>query len=138
VAELPARILVVEDDPDLRELVQSILQEQGYSVVTAGTAADGIERAKAHQPVLVLLDFLLPGAKAPDFMSELRGGGLMPKTLLMTGAAPHPEGLALEVGADGCLAKPFDLDDLLASVAACLAGGAPGQPSPMEGPNPCI
>lgn len=110
-------ILVVDDDAPIITLMRSLLREFGYEARTATSGAAAIEAARAEAPDLVLLDKNMPGMSGEDVIRALRGDvGLQEvPILLLTGDPVAPEEIA-ELGANGTVQKPFDLQDLLAQI----------------------
>jgi CheY-like chemotaxis protein len=108
-------VLVVDDDPAIRESVAEILELEGYAPMTAGNGQEALAVVAQTAPDLVLLDMRMPIMDGWSFAREIapRRAGL--KLLVMT-AAQDAEAWANQVQADGFLAKPFDLDVMLAEV----------------------
>jgi two-component system, chemotaxis family, chemotaxis protein CheY len=118
LAEPP--ILVVDDDDSIRETVAEILEVEGYPVTSAANGEEALEMVARNQPALVLLDMRMPVLDGWGFARELRERGIKLPILVMT-AAQNARTWAEEIGADGFVAKPFDLDDLLRKVARLRA-----------------
>lgn len=118
-AALPARVLVVEDEADLREAMAEYLTRNGLLVRTAGDAA-AARAALAQQPAdVVLLDLAMPGEDGLSLARWLRAEPAPPGIIMVTAAADLADRVAgLEVGADDYLGKPFALRELLARVRA--------------------
>jgi DNA-binding response OmpR family regulator len=113
------RILLVEDDPQLRQIVATGLAEQGYDVATAATYADGRERAILGSWSLIVLDVMLPGGEGTTLCAALRDAGITTPVLLLTARTSVDDKVAgLDAGADDYLAKPFAFRELLARVRA--------------------
>jgi DNA-binding response OmpR family regulator len=116
------QILVVEDDPDIALMIAFLLEDIGYKVDTkdGGNWQDGLN--KDALPELILLDMLLSGVDGRDIVRQLKS---QPSThhipILMVSAHPSAQREAKLAGADDFLAKPFDMDELLARVAKYLA-----------------
>jgi two-component system response regulator ResD len=111
--ETPVRLLVVDDDHDLCAVMQSVLEDEGYSVEAAVDGLAAIGAAARHQPELVVLDIMLPGASGPEVARRLRqehGPGLPILAVTADGSAARK---AREVGAYAYLRKPFELRDFL-------------------------
>ena len=109
-------VLVVEDDPSLRELLEIILEGEGLEVDTAANGKEALERLDSRSPALILLDMSMPVMDGWQFCRELdRRAGPRPRIVVVT-AATDPAKRADEVHADGWLAKPFDRDRLLTLV----------------------
>jgi CheY-like chemotaxis protein len=110
-------ILVVDDDPTILATVADALDLEGYPVVTATNGAEALAaiESQAEQPSLVLLDMRMPVLDGWGFMRAVRERGLTPSVVVMTAAADARR-WAREIGAHGVLAKPFELDELIAAV----------------------
>lgn len=128
-------ILVVDDDPAIRATISDILTTEGYPVETAADGAEALAVVERSRPALVLLDMRMPVLDGWGFARGLRERGLRLPILVMT-ATQNARRWAEEIGADGYLAKPFDLLDLLRAVER-LKGTRSGSPqtAPGEG-NP--
>ena len=122
-----ALILVVDDDASIRSTVSEILELEGYPVATASDGREALQAVEQAQPSLVLLDMRMPVLDGWGFARELEARHVQVPLVVMT-AAQDAQRWCDEIGAIGCLAKPFDLDDLLASVEHLCghAGNAPG------------
>jgi CheY-like chemotaxis protein len=113
---MTAPVLIIEDDEALRELLQMILEAEGFSVETAANGKEALERMMDHPPSLVLLDMRMPIMDGWQFCHELaRRGGPKPPIVIVT-AASDPAARAREVDADAWLTKPFDHTQLLSLV----------------------
>jgi len=110
-------ILVVEDDPDILATVTDILEFEGYPVERAMNGAEGLQVIERVRPRLVLLDMRMPVLDGWDFARILKERNIELPILVMT-AAQDARRWAQEIGAQGYVAKPFDLSDLLAAVEA--------------------
>ncbi|HEY3060480.1 MAG TPA: response regulator [Chloroflexota bacterium] len=108
-------ILVVDDDPTILATVSETLDLEGYPVVTATNGAEALEQLELQRPSLVLLDMRMPVLDGWGFIRAVRERGLSPVVVVMTAAADARR-WASEIGAQGVLAKPFDLDELIAAV----------------------
>lgn len=131
------RALVVDDDPDIRDLLVTVLEGIGITVVTAGTGAEAVAVARHSAPDLITLDLTLPDADGTDVCRELRGF-TDAYIVMITGRDSEIDRLVgLEVGADEYLAKPFSPRELRARAVALLrrprAGAEPHAPGPGEG-----
>ena len=114
-------VLVVDDEPDLRDLVALTLGDEGFEVDVARDGRDALERISARAPDLVLLDMMMPVMDGHTLCEELRARGALPRVVVMT-AADHVAQCARDVGAVGWLAKPFDIDDLVVAIRRGLEG----------------
>jgi DNA-binding response OmpR family regulator len=108
-------ILVIDDDPGILSTVTDILEFEGYSVVQAGNGAEGLALMERVQPSLILLDMRMPVLDGWGFARRLRERGSGPPIVVMT-AVQDARRWAQEIGAAGYVAKPFEVDDLLATV----------------------
>lgn len=108
-------ILVVEDDHDIRATVIGILEMEGYTVAEANNGQEGLAAVDLVHPSLVLLDMRMPVLDGWGFARVLKERGIMLPIVVMT-AAQDARRWAQEIGAQGYVAKPFDLSDLLSAV----------------------
>jgi len=110
-----APILVVEDDADIRATIAAILEMEGYAVELASNGEEAIMVVSHRRPSLVLLDMRMPVLDGWGFARVLRESGVRVPIIVMT-AAQDAGRWAREIGAQGYIAKPFDLADLLSQV----------------------
>ena len=108
-------ILVVDDDPDLREFLRLMLTSMGFEVTSAANGREALDDLEGHDPDLILLDMKMPVMNGWEFCRALEGRDTHPPIVVLT-AAPDPAGRAAEVHADGWLGKPFEYADLEAIV----------------------
>jgi CheY-like chemotaxis protein len=124
------RVLVVDDDVAIGQVLAELLEQEGHAVVCCGSGEDALAAARAAVPDLVLLDVRMPGAGGLDGLRVADALALDPRTravpvVLMTAASSQergPWGEALAGHAERVLFKPFVLGELLVTVAALLAG----------------
>lgn len=110
------RILLVEDDPAIRQLVTDLLADAGYEVTAASTGREGIDRATVVRPDLILLDKLMPQGDGSWFAAEYaRIGGRRAPIIALCAAREGPE-WARSIGAAAFVLKPFDIDALLGTI----------------------
>lgn len=127
-----AKVLVVDDDPGLRELLQEYLTTQGYEVAAV---ADGValeQHLQQHSVNIVILDLMLPGEDGLSLARKLRARGNLPIIMLSARGEDVDRIVGLEVGADDYLAKPFNPRELLARIRAVLRRHDENQPA-VEG-----
>lgn len=127
---MPIHVCLVEDDPDTRELLTELLQQQGWQVSGHARAEALLAQWRTARPDLLLLDVALPGMSGLEACRRLRAAGEQLPVLLMTALDSEAERvLALELGADDHLAKPFSSRELLARIRVQLRRLA--QPRPL-------
>jgi len=115
------RILVVEDDPIIRQTVAYALKRAGFEVLSSGDGIDGIGIARAEQPDLILLDLMLPGIDGYRFAEEVRRANTEVAIIMVTALDGERDTVrGLDAGADDYVTKPFSMDELLARVRANL------------------
>jgi two-component system phosphate regulon response regulator OmpR len=129
MTQAPNRILIVDDDPALLELLERYLGEQGFAV--AGVAdGEAMDRYLAESPVdLIILDLMLPGEDGLSIAKRLRVSGTTPILMLSARGDDVDRIVGLEVGADDYLAKPFNPRELLARLRAILRRRQPETPA---------
>jgi len=115
-----ARILVVEDERDLNDLIARQLRQDGHEVIQAYDGPDGLVAVATAQPDLVLLDWMLPGLDGIAVCRKIRENHLVPVMMLTARSEEADVILGLEVGADDYLVKPFSMRELMARVRAML------------------
>lgn len=115
-----ARILVVEDERDLNDLVARHLRQEGHETVQAYDGPDALLQVAAAKPDLVLLDWMLPGLDGITVCRKIRENYLVPVLMLTARGEEADVVLGLEVGADDYLTKPFRMRELMARVRAML------------------
>ena len=108
-------ILVVDDDPNILDVVSELLDMEGYRVATAANGAEALQFVETQHPSLVLLDMRMPVLDGWGFAKELRARGVKLPILVMT-AAQNARVWAEEIGAQGYVAKPFEVPALLDAV----------------------
>lgn len=115
------RVLIVEDEPDIREAVQASLLSEGFNVTALDNGMDVLSTMRSSKPDIVLLDQILPGKTGVEVVRELRAEQQFSRTpiMMVTGLAGEDDKvLALDIGADDYLTKPFSMKELSARIKA--------------------
>ena len=124
------RVLVVDDEPMVREVVVAYLEREGYRVDEASTGSAALKHIEESPPDLVVLDVMLPEVDGFSVLTELRKTGDIP-VILLTARTEEPDRvLGLELGADDYVVKPFSPSELVARVRSVLRRTAPTARSP--------
>lgn len=119
------RILIIEDEPDLREGIRTRLQDQGYTVDASGDGGEGLYLASEYPLDAAIVDIGLPGLSGIDIIRRLRQQGCSLPVLILTARNRWQEKVeGLEAGADDYLTKPFQMEELLARLKALLRRAA--------------
>ena len=119
------RILVVDDEPQIRRALAVNLRARGYDVALAESGEEALRLAAAHHPDLILLDLGLPGIDGIDVVRGIRGWSNVPIVILSVREAEADKVAALDAGADDYVTKPFGMDELLARLRASLRRNQP-------------
>ena len=117
---MDARILLVEDDPSIREVTAIGLRAAGFEVETAADGATGLERWRRDSPDLVLLDVMLPRLDGLEVCREIRRESMVPIVMLTARGDTIDVVVGLEAGADDYVRKPFEMPELVARIRAAL------------------
>ena len=125
------RVLIVEDDSDILEILSTLLVHRGYSVTTADDGYQALRRIAAEPPDIILLDVMMPGFDGWDVMAEMRDQALR-TPIVVVSALDNARQRAMDFGAAAFLSKPFDLDDVLRLVEN-LVPKKPASASPNNG-----
>lgn len=114
------RALIVEDDPDIRAIVRTLLEAEGFRVAQAASAGRAVVEARSHQPDLVIVDLGLPDRDGQNVIREIRAFSPVPILVLSARTAEAEKIAALDGGADDYVTKPFSSGELLARARALL------------------
>jgi two-component system KDP operon response regulator KdpE len=129
-----ARILVVDDEPQILRSLRTTLASHGYDVQTAATGEEALAALDGRLPDLVVLDLVLPGLSGLEVCRRLRARSSLPILVLSARGDERDKVAALDLGADDYLTKPFGVNELLARIRAALrrAVGARGPSAVVE------
>ena len=120
-AQSEARLLVVDDEPTILELLAGTLRFAGFDVLTAVSGAEALRAAAAAKPDLILLDVMMPDCDGFDVIRRIRAGGpRVPVIFLTARDSVHERVTGLTLGGDDYVTKPFSLDEVLARIRAVL------------------
>lgn len=114
------KVLIVEDDSDINELLCSILIKRGYFTRSAFSGTEALMCVEQEEYDIVLLDMMLPGASGEDVISSIREKKMMPIIVISAKAAQEDKINALKLGADDYICKPFDINEVIARIEAQL------------------
>ena len=114
------RLLVVEDDPDIQRVLQTLLEAAHYRVLLAASGARALIEARSHQPDVILVDLGLPDRDGQELIRDIRSFSAVPILVLSARTMEAEKIRALDNGADDYVTKPFDAGELLARVRAAL------------------
>jgi len=128
VTEAPARVLIVEDDQTVAEVVTRYLERDGFAVESVADGREALARADAQLPDLVVLDIMLPGLDGLEVCRRLRARAPIPVVMLTARGSEEDRILGLDLGADDYVSKPFSPRELTARVKAVLRRAG----SPLE------
>ncbi|KJE21951.1 response regulator with CheY-like receiver domain and winged-helix DNA-binding domain [Frankia torreyi] len=134
VAAAP-RVLVVDDEPNIVDLLRMALRFHGFDVLTAATGRAALELAVQARPDLMILDVMLPDVDGFEVCRTLRAGGQSVPVVYLTARDAHRDKIAgLTYGGDDYVTKPFAVDELVARVRAVLRRTSPPRPEPAPDP----
>ena len=115
-----SKILVIEDDPAITNLIRTTLDTQDYQYHTARTGSAGLMDAVAYNADVIILDLGLPDMDGVEIIRKIRGWSTVPIIIVRARSEDSDKGEALDAGADDYLTKPFSIDELLARLRAAL------------------
>jgi two-component system KDP operon response regulator KdpE len=119
-----AKILVVDDEPQIRRVLRTTLTSQGYTVSEARTGEEAFEQVRSERPDLILLDVNMPGISGLETCREIRASSDIPIIMLTVRGTEHDKVQALDAGADDYVVKPFGSEELMARIRAGLRRAA--------------
>lgn len=114
------KILVIDDDPNICDILKTHFENEGCEVITAGDGLEGVSTFKAVSPDIVLLDIMMPKLDGQQVLAEIRKDSSKPVIMVTAKGEVFDKVLGLEMGADDFVVKPFDLKELSARVKAVL------------------
>ncbi len=114
------KIVVIDDEPSVQEVVRAYLERDGYSVFVAGDGAEGLRLAEKMKPALIVLDLMLPDVSGEEICRDIRSRSDVPILMLTAKASEDERVGGLALGADDYLTKPFSPRELVARVRAVL------------------
>jgi DNA-binding response OmpR family regulator len=114
------KIVVIDDEPSVQDVVRAYLEKAGYQVFVAGNGAEGLALAERIKPALIVLDLMLPDISGEEICSDIRGRSDVPVLMLTAKASADERVAGLVSGADDYLVKPFSPRELVARVNAVL------------------
>lgn len=125
-------LLIIEDDPNISELIKLYAQQEGYRVLVADTGDGGLKMAQQASPSCIVLDMMLPGMDGRSILTELRKTSDVP-VLFVTAKSEEMERIVgLELGADDYITKPFSPKELMARIKAILRRTQAGSSEEMK------
>jgi two-component system, OmpR family, KDP operon response regulator KdpE len=122
------RVLVIDDEPQIRRALRTSLEAHGYEVATVGTGEEGVIATAEASPDLVLLDLGLPDMDGTEVIARIRGFSEVPVIILSVREGQGDKVAALDAGADDYVTKPFAMEELLARARAALRRAGPEEP----------
>lgn len=117
---MDTKLLIVDDDPNICEMLRVYLENEGYKIKTASDGADGVNYFKIYEPDLVLLDIMMPRKDGWQVCREIREISPKPVIMITAKGDVFDKVLGLELGADDFIVKPFDMKELSARIKAVL------------------
>src|SRR5271169_1320217 len=125
-----AKILIVDDEPQIRRVLRTTLTSQGYTVAEARTGEEALELVRTERPDLILLDVNMPGMSGLETCREIRSSSDTPIIMLTVRGSERDKVQALDAGADDYVVKPFGSEELMARIRAGLRRSAPSEAMP--------
>ncbi len=116
------RVLVIDDDDALCEVLREALSDAGFAVATVSHGAAALELVKHHQPAVILCDLRMPIMDGWSFVDQYRRQARPPASVILLSALKDVEQSARQMGAAGFIKKPFELDTVVVQIESCIAG----------------
>lgn len=126
---MPKKILIIEDERSLADSLSYAFKKEGFEVVMAADGDEGLSQFQSKSPDLVILDLMLPGLSGEDICREIRKAGDIPILVLSAKDTETDKVVALELGANDYVTKPFSLREVIARVRGLLRRGAKAAPA---------
>ena len=130
----PTRVLIVEDEPALADVMRYGLEREGFPCSVAADGTDAARRFREERPGLVVLDLMLPGISGEDLCRMIRAHGRTPIVIVSAKTSELDRVVGLELGADDYLTKPFSTRELVARVRSVLRRAQPAPPAEQSDP----
>jgi two-component system OmpR family response regulator len=128
-AGTPGRLLVVDDEKTILELLSGSLRLAGFEVTTAASGTEAVRAASSRRPDLVLLDVMMPDGDGFEALRRMRSAGIEVPVIFLTARDEEPDRVnGFDLGADDYVTKPFSLNELLGRIRAVLRRTRPGDP----------
>jgi len=134
-----ARILIVEDEKDIVQVLEFALRQAGFETVSARDAGEAFARVRERAPDAVILDLMLPGVSGTDICRQLKSSSrtaAVPVIMLTARGEEVDRVVGFELGADDYITKPFSVREVVLRVKAVLRRGAPGEAPPRDQVGP--
>lgn len=125
-AAAAARVLVIDDEPQIRKFIDISLRSQGYATLLAGTGQQGLSLLASQGADIVVLDLGLPDRDGQEVLHELRQWSGVPVIVLTVRSAEEQKVALLDAGANDYVTKPFSIEELMARIRACLRNARGG------------
>ena len=122
---MPKKILIVEDEANIRELLRLYLEREGYTVLEAENGVEGIKKWKSDKPDMLLLDVMMPVMDGWEVCREIRAESDVPIIMLTAKGETFDKISGLEMGADDYVTKPFEVKELMARIHAVMRRSEP-------------
>ena len=124
---MPKKILIVEDEANIRELLRLYLEREGYTVIEAENGVEGIKQWKSEKPDMLLLDVMMPVMDGWTVCKEIRAESDVPIIMLTAKGETADRVSGLEMGADDYIVKPLEMPEVIARVRAVFRRMAPDE-----------